>query len=236
MKISAVVQARMSSKRLPGKVLRIAKGKPLLQYVIERLARSVNLNGIIVATSTSEKDAPIAAYCREKKIICFRGPLDDVAARFLGVVRLYHLDAFVRICADSPYIDSDIVDHAISVFQTGPYDIVTNVFKRTFPKGESVEVMRASSLVEHYLNMKAEGEVEHFPQYFYKKAERFKIFNLEARNINHSKANLSIDTQGDFTRFISVLDRMTKPHVDYDWEEVVKIYKTLNKKSSPCLN
>ena len=183
----------MSSCRFPGKVLCQARGKPLLEYLIERLKRSQCLDEIIIATSTDPSDDPIEEFCRKRKLEFHRGPLHNVADRFLEIVESYHLKQFVRICADSPLIDSEIVDAGIKLFETKGYDIVTNCLKRSFPKGESVEIISSEAFKRGRLEMEGPEDYEHIMSYFYRHADRFRILNMEeAPSSDYSEINLSI--------------------------------------------
>src|SRR3989338_6848553 len=143
MTIGAIVQARMSSVRLTGKVLLPLLGKPILEYVLERVEHARSIDRIVVATSDETNDDPIYAFCQNRNVECYRGSLDNVAQRFLGVIDQHNFDAFARICADSPFLDQRIVDKTVKMFRNGNYDMVANTLTRSFPKGQSVEVMGA---------------------------------------------------------------------------------------------
>ena len=116
MQIGAVIQARMSSQRLPGKVLMPLAGKPLVQYLLESLEHSAQLGGVVVATSDQPSDAALAHFCREQEVACYRGSLDDVTARLLGAAEWHSFEAIVRVCADSPLLDWRLVDQAVELF------------------------------------------------------------------------------------------------------------------------
>ena len=124
----------MSSRRLPGKVLRPLAGQPTLQYLLERLARCEQVDRVIVATSTESSDDPVAAFCESAGTLVHRGPLEHVAARFGETVERFGLDAFVRVTADSPLLDQRLVDRGVALYRDGEFDVVTNVFPRArFP-------------------------------------------------------------------------------------------------------
>ena len=226
----------MSSERLPGKVLREVNGKPLLGYLLNRLEKIKNLDGVVVATSTSESDQEIVRYCKKNKVECYQGPLQNVAARFLGTLRIYQMDAFVRISADSPLLDPDLIDHSVTIFKSSDYDFVTNVLKRTFPKGQSVEVVRAGTFMKYYPRIQSQQDREHVTTYFYRNARQFKILNLPSPDPGYSKINLSIDTKEDLNRFILILGQMRRPFSSYGWKEIVEIYEGLLVAQSACLN
>ncbi len=224
-KIAAIIQARMSSTRFPGKVLCEVKGKPLLGYLLERLRKSKDLDRILVGTSVDSSDEPIVKFCQAEGVECYRGPLDNVSKRFLEMIHIYRLDSFVRISADSPFLDAQLVDEAVGIFQKGSYDMVTNVHPRSFPKGESVEVLRSDVFSRSYSEMKEAEEFEHVTSFFYKNAEGYKIFNLSLPSGDYSKVNLSVDTQDDFEVFDKILGQMTRPFSDYGWKEIVGLYE-----------
>ena len=159
--LGAIIQARMSSTRLPGKVLHKVKGKPMIQYLLESLGQCILIDRVVVATSTDDSDGPVADFCREYGIACHRGPLEDVAKRFVEALDVFGLDAFVRICGDSPLLDYRLVDRAVEIFNSGQFDMVTNVLHRTFPKGQSVEVIDSKMFKQAYPLMREDSEREH---------------------------------------------------------------------------
>jgi len=225
MDIAAIVQARMNSKRLPGKVLLDVRGKPIIGYLLERLAKSKKIGKIIVATSTDQSDLPIVDYCKQKKVQCFRGPLDNVAERFRNTIKAYGLNSFIRICADSPLIDPDIIDTGIEIFKDENCEIVTNVLKRTFPMGQCFEIFNSDSFIKGYAEMEGPSDLEHVTKYFYKNSGRFKIYNMETESPAYARINLCVDTPDDFNLFGSILAKMNRPFLDYGWKEIVEIYK-----------
>jgi spore coat polysaccharide biosynthesis protein SpsF len=223
--VLAIVQARLSSKRLPGKVLREVGGAPLLSYVLGRLGRSETLTKVIVATSVGADDDAIAEFCRRSDVTCIRGPLDDVAARFRMVVEATNEPAFLRISADSPMIDPAIVDRAVRLFRDGMWDLVTNVAKRTFPKGQSVEVLGSAAFVRASRDFVDAVDKEHVTPYFYRHTDRFSIENFECER-QLGELSMVVDTPEDLQRFVTALDRMKKPYKDYSFDELVGLYST----------
>ena len=225
-----VVQARMSSSRLPGKVMRQAGGKPLLDYVITRLQKSKKCRDLIVATSTDPSDDLISEYCLKKGIFCHRGPLEDVAGRFLEVILAQSLSAFVRISADSPWIDWQIVDLAVETFQKTGAQIVTTTFNRTFPRGQSVEVVDAKLFEQTYPKMSSKDEWEHVTRIFYKYPERFKIHPLHADS-DHSAVNLCVDTSHDFELFTEAVAQLGSRAGEESWQKIVQVYEEIKNKN-----
>jgi len=227
MRIGAIIQARMSSRRLPGKVLRRIGGKPLLQFLLERLEHCSRLDQILVATSVHESDTPIYDFCTDLGIPAYRGSLEDVAERFLDVIDLYPLDAFVRLSADSPLLDQHLVDKCVLFFEKGDYDLVTNVHPRTYPSGESVEVVRSSTFRRAYSSMVSHEDREHVTMYFYRNSHDFSIHNFVSRTYL-GDLHLAVDREEDLEVIRGILKKMTRPHWEYSLGELIKMYRGLS--------
>jgi spore coat polysaccharide biosynthesis protein SpsF len=225
-KITAIIQARMSSKRFPGKTLHPVAGKPLLQYLLERLARCERLGQWVVATSTDSSDDAIAQFCREKSVPCFRGSLENVAERILKAVEHQDLEAFVRVNGDSPLLDPALIDKAIQFFFSGDYDLVTNVMERTYPRGQSVEVARVKAFRKAYALAQSPEELEHVTQAFYTNASSFKILNIRAER-SYEGLRLVVDTPEDMAAFTRIIARMDRPHWLYGLDQIVTLYREL---------
>ena len=208
----------MRSQRLPGKVLRDLAGRPLLQYIVERLQRCRALAAVVVATSTDTSDDPVAAFCAARDVICHRGPLEDVAGRFVEIVRAHNFEAFVRVSGDSPLLDPGLVDHGTSLFDN-TVDLVTNVQPRTFPPGQSVEVVRSEALVHAYERMVEPDDREHVTRLFYREPGSYRIRSFEAAQ-PYGALKLSVDTEGDLEAVAALLGRMERPHWEYGLDEI----------------
>jgi len=224
--IAAVVQARMSSVRLPGKVLRRIGAQTTLEYLLERLNHSRLADLVVVATSVDGSDDPVAALCEQRGVACHRGPLADVARRYLEVVERFSLDAFVRVTGDSPLLDQRLVDRGIELFRAGEWDLVTNVFPSTFASGHSLEVVRAATFQEGYALMSEPDHFEHVTTFFYENPERFRIHNFESDR-DESGTDVSLDTEEDARLISAMIALMNRPHWEYDYDGVMELYGTL---------
>jgi spore coat polysaccharide biosynthesis protein SpsF len=199
----------------------------MLSYLLESLKQSKKAEMTVVATSTEASDDPVEEYCREHGVECFRGDLKNVASRFIGVIKKYSPKAFVRICADSPLHDYRLIDQALELFESGDYDLITNVRPRTFPKGLSVEVVDAEKFVEAYGKMKEEGDFEHVTISLYRPEMEFRFSNF----INPGKVpviNLSVDTPEDLELTKSIIGQMERPHWEYSFEDIFGIYQKVS--------
>ena len=159
--IVAVIQARMSSTRLPGKVLCDIAGMPMLELVVSRLRRCAKLDEIIIATSTESEDDLIEALRLLIGVSCHRGELADVRERFKGALDPLQPNHFVRITGDCPLIDPDVVDHAIYAHLSTGADYTSNTIHRTYPKGLDVEVIKYSSFLETFHFDSSRQDTEH---------------------------------------------------------------------------
>jgi len=228
---TAIIQARMSSRRLPGKMLRPVQGRPMLAYVVERLRRCRELAEVVVATSMAPEDDAIAAACGSLGVACHRGPLDDVLGRFIEIVAARGLPAVVRISGDSPLIDAAIVDRAVRLFRDAPCDLVTNVAPRSFPRGQSVEVIASAALRKAAAANLTPDEREHVTAWFYRHPEACSITNFAAP-ADLSGLQLSVDTAEDFAAFAATVAAMQRPHWEYALDEIVALRRQLATRSA----
>ena len=136
-----IIQARLSSQRLPNKVLKKINGIPLIEYSVNRIKTLFKNSKILIATSNHPSDDALAAYCLENNINFYRGSLNNVAKRMFYAAKKLKAKSFVRISGDSPLIDPKVVAKGIRYSQNGVYDLVTNIFPRSYPSGQSVEII-----------------------------------------------------------------------------------------------
>ena len=219
---AAIAQARMSSARLPGKVMKEVGGQPLIAYVLDRLERAETIDRVVVATSVEDSDAPIAEYCEVRGVECRRGPLADVAGRYVGVLDEIGGDRCVRVTCDAPMLDQRLVDRGVRLFYEDVPDLVTNVAPRTFPRGQSVEVVAAEALRRAYGRMGDDSEREHVTQHLYRHPDKFRIVNFENER-DDSALSLAVDTPEDLASFEAIVAAMSHPHWEYSHDEVAEL-------------
>jgi spore coat polysaccharide biosynthesis protein SpsF len=172
--ILAVLQARMSSTRLPGKVMADLEGAPMILRQIERLRRARRLERIVVATSTDPSDDSLAALLAAHGVPVHRGPLDDVLARYEGALRAFPAEVLVRLTADCPLADPEVIDATVEMLLETGLDYGANTpDPRCFPKGLDVEVMRAEALLRAAREARDPYEREHVTPYLYRHPELF---------------------------------------------------------------
>jgi len=177
--ILAVLQARMSSTRLPGKVMAPVLGQPMIARQVERLRRSRRLDRIVVATSDDPSDDTLAHYAADLGLDVVRGPLNDVLARFLGVLEVFpSTDVLVRLTADCPLADWRVVDAVIDEHLARGADYTHNTAVRTFPHGLDVEAMAPAALHRAGREATAAYDREHVTPYLYSEPGRFKVASV----------------------------------------------------------
>lgn len=207
MSTAIVVQARMGSSRLPGKVLKDIAGRPMLSYQMERLRRVKRAERIVVATTDQPADDAVERFCQKEKIACVRGSEHDVLARYHLAIERFPADVVVRITADCPLIDPAIVDEAIAAYEP---DYVSNMLETTYPYGMAVEVFSAQALREAHREAKDPAEREHVTPFIYRHPERYRLRSLTmAPNLSHHR--WTVDTPEDF-ELVSCLLKTLKPH------------------------
>jgi spore coat polysaccharide biosynthesis protein SpsF len=210
----------MSSSRLPGKALRAIRSRALLGHVVDRLRRCRTIDGMRIATSTDADDDAIADFARTEAVEVYRGALDDVAGRLLNAALAARADALVRINADSPLIDPAIVDQAVELYRQQRPDLVSNVVRRTFPKGQSVEVIAVPALKRAVEAMATPAEREHVTPWFYANATRVRIVGFESA-IPRAQMQLSVDTAEDLRRVEAILARLGEPAAAHGLDAIV---------------
>ena len=196
--IAIVIQARMSSSRFPEKVLSPLCGRPMLMWTIN-YCRQINLP-LFVLTSTDKSDDQLIGMLEKNYVSYYRGSLENVVSRYLSFMKEHQVKKVVRISGDSPLINPDVILKVIAQDQElADADLTTNVFPRSFPKGQSVEVIPRKSLELLRDRSLSESDIEHVTPYFYANYKEFKINNLNNTE-DLSSINLSVDTKEDLSR------------------------------------
>jgi spore coat polysaccharide biosynthesis protein SpsF len=178
-KIVATIEARMTSSRCPGKVLRPLAGKPMLQRIVERLRAAHRVQDVVVATTTNATDDPVADLARSIGARCFRGSENDVLDRVLQAARSVEADVIVEITGDCPLVDPDVVDALCDAYRKGSSDYVSNVLKRTYPAGLDTQVFGVDALAKAAELGREPAHREHVSLFLYQHPELFKLENVE---------------------------------------------------------
>jgi spore coat polysaccharide biosynthesis protein SpsF len=203
MSVLAILQARMTSSRLPGKVLMDIEGMPMIGRQLERIKESKLIDEIVVATSTESTDDQLAYYVEESGVNIQRGPLEDVLQRFIEVLDVYDFKHIVRLTADCPLADSDVIDGTIEMYLNSNLDYVSNTLKRTFPRGLDVEVFKDGVLRDVAKKDKSAMSREHVTYGIYTRTGLYSTGNY-SQNPSFANFRWTVDTEHDldFVRIV----------------------------------
>lgn len=198
--IRAFIQARMNSTRFPGKVLAPLNGRPIIARVISQVAKVIPLDQITVATSNEESDRPLACYVRDIGVPVYQGALDEVIKRFQLCLKEYPCTWFFRICADSPLLNIEPLRTMLTYADRSDIDLVSNVQRRTFPKGHSVEMVNSATFAKIDLSRLSAEEKEHLTKVYYNHPTKFRIINIESADSRLAHMSFAVDTLEDLFR------------------------------------
>jgi glutamate-1-semialdehyde 2,1-aminomutase/spore coat polysaccharide biosynthesis protein SpsF len=202
----AIVQARMSSTRFPGKVLAPLRGEPLAVYIVTRVARARRVNAVVLATSTADDDAPLAVAVERAGFRVHRGSLDDVLARVVGAARAAGADAVVRITGDCPLVDPATIDAMIERFETSALDYLSNVSPPTFPDGLDVEIARVAALEIAAREARPGHQREHVTPFLRDNPQRFALGNFANPAGDESRFRVTVDTPDDLATVAALVE------------------------------
>lgn len=220
--VVVVVQARMGSTRLPGKVLLPVAGRPLLSYQLERLRRCRRVDRIVVATSVLPADDAIVTFCQQESTAVVRGPELDVLARFALAAKATGADTVVRVTADCPLLEPALVDQAIEAFAAGDCDYLSNMRPPTWPYGMAVEVMTRRALDEAAAEARDPAEREHVTPFLYWRPERYRLRSI-TRAPDLSAQRWTVDTPEDFELVSRILGALYAVRPDFTIDDVLAL-------------
>lgn len=224
MRTVAVLQARITSSRLPGKVLAPVLGEPMIIRQIERLSRAAAIDELVVATSTDSSDDPLVEVLTARGTTVVRGPLDDVLARFIVAMDAHPSDAVVRLTADCPLASPAVVDQVISVFHDSGADYVSNTMQPTYPDGLDVEVVRSRVLREVAGIATDPPEREHVTLGVYRRHDRYDIRNVAGEQ-DLSGLRWTVDTPEDLAFVTAVYEALYPANPAFDLPEILELLR-----------
>ena len=218
--ILAILQARFSSSRLPGKVLKPILGKAMLLHQIERIQHSQMIDKLVVATSTNPSDDNIEKMCLNNNIEVFRGDLDNVLDRFYQAALPYKPENIVRLTGDCPLIDPLIIDNVIDLCIRGEFDYVSNALEPTFPDGLDVEAFKFSALETAWKEAFLPSHREHVTPFIYQNPERFRIDNYR-NNIDLSYLRWTVDLPQDFELVRQIYEALYRQNPKFTTQDIL---------------
>jgi len=240
MKIGAIIQARVSSTRLPKKILKelpYKSGITVLEQVIKRLDKSQKLDEIIIATTVEKEDDEIIKVAEKREVKWFRGSREDVLSRYYLAAKENNIDIVVRITSDCPCIDVEIVDLVINKHIKTMADYTSNCLVRTYPHGLDVEVINFNALEKAYKNTKKDYTREHVTPYIYRNPQIFKINQVKAPpKLYAPDIRVTLDTEEDYALLCAVFDYLYPRNEYFNAYDIVNLFrekpwlKLINKK------
>ena len=234
MKILAIIQARASSTRLPGKVLKTILGKTLIELQVERVLKSKYIDKLILATSTSPEDEAIEKICNQISIECFRGSLDNVLDRFYQAAVQYKPEHVVRLTGDCPLSDPLVIDDLIKFYLEAKCDYAANCVKPHYPDGLDAEIFTFKSLKRAHSHAVLPSHLEHVTPYI-RQEKSFNILNYDP-GFDHSDLRWTVDEAEDFVLIKKIFEEIYPQKPDFGFNDVLDFMeqepelKTYNKK------
>ena len=223
--ITAVIQARLGSTRLPGKTMLLMNGESLLGHLLKRIRKSKHIHAVIVATTTEKKDDPIVEFAMEHGLKYYRGSEDDVLDRFYQTVGTFRLETIVRVTPDCPLLDPRVADRVIEKYLSGSYDYVSNVLEPTYPDGFDTEVFSAGALAKAWREARLPSEREHVTAYIVKHPELFRLCNVRKDGEDLSSIRLTVDTRNDYEFISRVLEKLGMTDDIFHLEDILRVLK-----------
>ncbi len=225
MKTIVIIQARMGSSRLPGKVMKKLCGKTVLEHVITRVKQSKEIQDIVIATTIHERDNVIEDAVQSYGVKIFRGSEDNVLERYYYAAKEYKTDTVIRVTSDCPLIDPFIIDEVIRFYKNESYDIVTNagldLAKRTYPRGLDVEAFSFHKLEEAFKQAGEPYQLEHVTPYLYE----HNSVGYCKNDVNYSNYRWTLDTEEDWLLISKIYEYLYKGKHDFYMEEIVALLK-----------
>ena len=220
-KTLAIVQARMSSTRFPGKVLADLQGKPMVIQQLERISQSQSLDAIVVATSTDASDDQLVEVLNSFGYTTVRGDLDDVLERFILAIDMYQPEVVVRLTADCPLTSPRVIDEVVAAFHASHADYLSNTMTPTFPDGLDVEVVKADVLREVAKASTDQPEREHVTLGVYRRNDQYQIENF-AQSDDLSDLRWTVDTSEDFAFVQKIYSELFPSNPNFDLPDILR--------------
>ena len=222
MTITATIEARMTSSRLPGKVLLPADGKPMLAHLVARLRQAPSIDCIVLATTTNAADDPLKAFADDVGILCHRGSEEDVMARVIGAAEQADADIVVEITGDCPIIDPGLVEQAIRIFLNNDCDYASNAHIRSYPDGMDVQAFRLDSLRRSAAMTNAPLDREHVTLHMRRHPDLFRHLHIVAPPNEHwPELGLTLDEEADYRLLKQLIEHFGSANPFFTCREVV---------------
>lgn len=222
MKVVATIEARMTSSRLPGKVMLEVNEKSMIRHLVERLKTLASIDEIVLATTLNIQDDVLETEAKDLGITVFRGSEDNVMGRVLKAGEAVKADIIVELTGDCPILDPRIVDESIKIFKKGDYDYVTNIMKATYPDGMATQVFSLSTLKKSYTMTDDRLDLEHVSLHIRNNPIMFRHFNMIApKHMRWPNLGLTLDEDADFKLIKNIIEHFEPHNKIFSCDEVI---------------
>lgn len=224
MKVVAIIQARMGSSRLPGKVLMDIAGRSMLARVVERVQRAPGIHEVVVATTVAPADDAVAAEAGRLGVTCFRGSEQDVLDRYYQCAQAHAAQVIVRVTADCPLLDPEVTGHVVAAFLEHRPDYASNTLERTYPRGLDTEVFSMDALTRAWREALQPHQREHVTPYFYENPDVFRLLPVpETSGGEFSVHRWTVDTPADL-ELVRTVYALLGAEASLSWHQVVALF------------
>ncbi len=235
-KFGAIVEARMGSSRLPGKVMMKIKNVPMISLLVDRLKQVKKINKIVVATTVSKNDDYFCKYLKKNKINFFRGSENNVMKRVIDASKNFKIKNIVQITGDCPLIDPEIVSQTLNTFEKNNFDFVSNSTYRSYPDGMDVCIFSSRNLSKSYKLTNSKFDHEHVSLFMKRKKKIFSQCNIVApENLNYPYLGLTLDEKKDYELIKIIFSKFWRRRKNFSCKEIInflnsnKEYSFINK-------
>ena len=224
--VTGILQARMGSSRLAGKVLlNVLDNKPMLALQIERLLRSKCIDKLVIATTINSNDDPIEQLVLNLGLDCYRGSEEDVLDRYYQAAILFQADYVVRLTGDDPLSDPVLIDEMINKIKDSDYDAVTNTIQPTYPEGLDVSVVKFSALEESWKNAKLSSQREHVTPYIFDNEDKFQVYHYKQVK-DYSSMRWTVDYNEDLNFITAIYESLYSKNSNFTTQNIYDLLET----------
>ncbi len=219
-----IIQARMTSTRLPGKIMLPVAGKSLLEHQIGRVLKSKKISNIIIATTINSTDDVVVKLCENLNVNYFRGSENDVLGRYYYAAEKYKASNVIRITSDCPLYSPLILDEMLEKYENSDVDYLSNTLTRTYPRGLDTEIFTFKTLEKCFNESTEQIFREHVTSYIYKNPSIFKMKNYSG-DVDNSYLRWTVDTAEDFELIKKIYDYFLPLNPNFDYEDIMQAYQ-----------
>ena len=222
-KVICIIQARLGSTRLPGKIFKSIKGNKIIYLLYKRMKKSKLIDKIVVAIPNTKKDDLLYNYLKRKKINSFRGDEKNVLDRYYQAAKYYKADVVIRVTSDCPILSADIVDEHIKIYFKEKCNVLSNYLSKTYPVGISFSILDFASLKKAKIMATSKYDKEHVMPYIYRNMPSELL--ITSTNPNYNKLRLTLDYPKDLKTIKNIYNEMY-PNIYFSWKKVINLYQT----------